>query len=90
MEDDTVVSFLFQQLFVSWVKAKLSPIASRSLMKLLFAARMARFDLLRAVQGLAPRNTKWSVDCDKALHCLMCYVQCTLDDKMSGFVGESR
>ena len=42
-------------------KGKLSPIASRVLMKLLFAARMARFDLLRAVQGLAARVTKWSV-----------------------------
>ena len=70
-------------------KGKLSPIASRVLMKLLFAARMARFDLLRVVQGLAARVTKWSVDCDKALHRLMCYVQTTLRHKMSGFVGDS-
>ncbi|CAK9107610.1 unnamed protein product [Durusdinium trenchii] len=33
----------------------LAPIATRVLMKVLFAARMARFDLLRAVQGLAAR-----------------------------------
>ena len=71
------------------VKGKLAPIASRVLMKLLFAARMARFDLLRAVQGLASRVTKWSSDCDKALHRLMCYVQSTLHYKMSGFVGDS-
>ena len=71
------------------IKGKLSPIASRVLMKLLFAARMARFDLLRAVQGLAARVTKWSVDCDKALHRLMCYVQSTLHYKMSGFVGDN-
>ena len=32
-------------------KGKLAPIASRVLMKHLFAARMARFDVLRAVQG---------------------------------------
>ena len=50
---------------------------------------MARFDLLRAVQGLASRVTKWSSDCDKALHRLMCYVQSTLNYKMSGFVGDS-
>ena len=55
-------------------KGKLAPIASRVLMKLLFAARMARFDLPRAVQGLASRVTKWSADCDKALRRLMCYV----------------
>ena len=55
-------------------KGKLAPIASRVLMKLLFAARMARFDLLRAVQGLASTVTKWSIDCDKALHRLVCCV----------------
>ena len=70
-------------------KGRLSPIASRVLMKLLFAARMARFDLLRAVQGLAARVTTWSVDCDKALHRLICYVQSTLHYKMSGFGGDS-
>ena len=60
-------------------RGKLAPIASRVLMKLLFAARMARYDLLRAVQGLASRVTKWSSDCDKALHRLMCYVDSTKD-----------
>ena len=57
-------------------------------MKLLFAARMARYDLLRAVQGLASRVTKWSTDCDKALHRLMCYVNSTIHYKMSGFIGD--
>ena len=67
---------------------KLAPIASRVLMKLLFAARMARYDLLRAVQGLASRVTKWSMDCDKALHRLMCYVNSTIHYKMSGVIGD--
>ena len=40
------------------VTGELAPIASRVLMKLLFAARMARYNLLRAVQGLASRVTK--------------------------------
>ena len=70
-------------------KGKLAPIASRVLMKLLFAARMARYDLLRAVQGLASRVTKWSSDCDKALHRLMCYVESTKDYTMRCFVGDS-
>ena len=38
-------------------RGELQPIASRVLMKVLFAARMARFDLLRAAQGLASRVT---------------------------------
>eukprot|EP00439_Symbiodinium_sp_Y106_P001621 s6239_g1.t1 len=69
-------------------KGELAPIASRVLMKLLFAARMARFDLLRAVQGLASRVTKWSAECDRALHRLMCYVNTTLDLKLRGFIGD--
>ena len=67
------------------VKGELAPIASRVLMKLLFAARMARYDLLRAVQGLASRVTKWSSECDKSLHRLMCYVNSTLDVKLRSY-----
>ena len=44
---------------------RLQPIASKVLMKILFAARMARPDLLRATQSLASRVTKWwSIECD--------------------------
>ena len=57
-------------------------------MKVLFAARMARFDLLRAVQGLAARVTKWSAECDKALHRLICYINSTLDHKQRAFIGD--
>ena len=70
-------------------RGELQPIASRVLMKVLFAARMARFDLLRATQGLASRVTKWSPDCDKSLHRLMCYIHTTPDRTMVGFVGDS-
>ena len=70
-------------------KGVLAPIAARVLMKILFAARMARFDLLRAVQGLAARVTKWSVDCDKALYRLVCYINSTLDLQLQSFIGDS-
>ena len=50
------------------IKGVLAPIAARVLLKRLFAARMDRFDLLRAVQGLAARvqtvtglSTDWCV-----------------------------
>ena len=69
-------------------KEVLAPIAARVLMKILFAARMARFDLLRAIQGLAARVTKWSADCDKALHRLVCYINSTLDYKQRAFIGD--
>ena len=58
-------------------------------MKILFAARMARWDLLRATQSLASRVTKWSSDCDLGLHRLVCYINSSLDTMMSGFIGDS-
>ena len=69
-------------------RGELQPIAARVLMKVLFAARMARYDLLRATQGLASRVTRWSPDCDKALHRLMCYIHSTISHKMTCFIGD--
>ena len=68
---------------------RLQPIASKVLMKILFAARMARPDLLRATQSLASRVTKWSIECDIALHRLVSYIKSTTDVYMEGFVGDS-
>ena len=67
---------------------RLQPIASKVLMKILFAARMARWDLLRATQSLASRVTKWGKDCDAALHRLVCYINSSLDVRMQGFIGD--
>ena len=68
---------------------RLEPIASKVLMKILFAARMARPDLLRATQSLASRVTKWSIECDIALHRLVAYVHSSTKVYMEGFVGDS-
>ena len=68
---------------------RLQPIASKVLMKVLFAARMARYDLLRATQSLASRVTKWSADCDLALHRLISYINTTKDSLfLEGFIGD--
>ena len=40
-------------------------------------------------QGLAARVTKWSTECDKALHRLVCYIHSTLDLKLRAFIGDS-
>ena len=66
----------------------LQPIASKVLMKILFAARMARWDLLRAMQSLASRVTKWLRDCDVPLHRLVSYINSSLDIRMQGFIGD--
>ena len=45
-------------------KGQLSSVAAKVLMKLLYAARMCRYDLLRAICSLAQMITKWSKSCD--------------------------
>ena len=56
-------------------------------MKVLYGARAARWDLLKAVQLLATRVTKWSRGCDKALHRLMCFINTTKRHCLTGFIG---
>ena len=70
-------------------KGTLQPIAASILMKILYAARMARFDLLKAVANLASKVTKWDEICDRRLHRLVCYVNSSLKFKLKGHVGDS-
>jgi hypothetical protein len=66
----------------------LSSIASRVLMKILYAARVGRFDLLRPVCWLATKVTKWSKTCDRALHKLVSYINSSLDVSCYGWIGD--
>ena len=54
-------------------EGRLQPIAAKVLMTILYAARLCRFDLPRAVCHLAPFVTKWTSECDRKLHRLVCY-----------------
>ncbi len=56
-------------------------------MKLLYAARIARFELLRAISSLAWRIARWSKECDSRLYRLMCYVFSTYSKKMRAHIG---
>ena len=67
---------------------QLDGIASAMLMKLLYGARIARWDLLKCISLLAARVTKWTRGCDVALHRLMCYVNSTKDLVLGGHVGD--
>ena len=58
-------------------------------MKLLYAARIARFDLLRSINSLAKNVTKWTTDDDAKLYQLMCYVSSSLSKRMVGWVGDT-
>eukprot|EP00971_Amphidinium_carterae_P115636 2290666-Amphidinium_carterae.1 len=59
-------------------------------MKVLFAARMARFDLLRPVNVLASAITKWTPGCDKALWRLMSYIETTKNQTLVAEVGNTK
>ena len=67
---------------------RLQPIAAKVLMKILYAARLCRFDLLRAVCHLATFVTKWTSECDHKLHRLACYVNSFKHLRMIGWVGD--
>jgi hypothetical protein len=68
----------------------LANIASAVLMKILYAARLGRFDLLRPVTALGSRITTWTKLCDARLHRLVCYIQGSLSLKMYGWVGDTK
>ena len=69
-------------------EGKLQPIASKVLMKILYGARMCRYDLLKPTCYLATKITKWTPLCDKMLHRLVSYIQSTLHLRMIGYVGD--
>ena len=63
--------------------------AASILMKLLYAARICRFDLLRSINNLARKITKWSVKEDAGFLHLISYVHHTKHHKMIDWVGNS-
>ena len=71
------------------VRGRLAPVAARILMKILYGCRTARLDLLRAVSHLACFFTRWTSDCDRGLHRLICYINSYLHVRMVGWVGDS-
>jgi len=68
----------------------LAPQACSILMKIMYGARIARWDLLKIVQLLSTRVSKWTVSCDKALFRLICYINSTLDVVLSGYIGDKQ
>ena len=61
--------------------------AAHFLMKLLYAARMCRPDLLVAITRLASRIVTWDADCDRRLKRIYDYLQCHADISLRGCLG---
>ncbi len=69
-------------------QGKMGKFAACILMKCLYGARMARFDLLRAITHLACQITRWTSECDRKLYRLMCYIHSSLHIRLVGWVGD--
>ena len=69
-------------------EGQLRPHAASILMKTLYAARVARPDLLKPVCYLACCITRWDEHCDRQVHRLMRYINCTYHHRLIGFVDQ--
>ena len=67
----------------------MQPIAASVLMKILYMARMALYDLLRATCKLATMVTRWDESCNAKLHRLVSYTICTATYRLVGCIGDS-
>ena len=70
------------------VRGELKEESAKIVLKALYVARINRTDLLWAVNSLAREVTRWSVNCDKRLHRLICYMHFSVDMQMECWVGD--
>ena len=70
------------------LKGELHCDSAKCVLKCLYVARFNRPDFLWAVNTLARNVTKWSVNCDKRLHRLICYMHDKTDMEMQCWVGD--
>ena len=70
------------------VPQQLNRDAATILMGVLYAARVARPDLLRATQALASYLHTWTDECNDGLFRLMCYVWFTLHHRQICWIGD--
>ena len=62
--------------------------AAKVIMKMLYGARLVRYELLWPICSIARRVSKWSRAEDKRLFRLVCYIHSTLDHTLESFVGD--
>ena len=73
---------------VDWKpRGQLNNIVASILTRILYVARMARFDLLRVACPLATRISRWTGQDDKRLLRLIRYIWHHLSDRQVGFIG---
>ena len=70
------------------VLAKGTHVPAKIIMKLLYAARVARPDLLQSTCHLARFITRWTLAHDRMLNRLMSYVNCTTKQALISVIGD--
>ena len=70
------------------VKGEVAPHACAIIMKQLWLARLARPDLVKAINLLACKVQNWTRNDDKRLYRLTCYLNSTKDLKLNARVGD--
>jgi hypothetical protein len=77
----------------NWVESgergELTEIALKVLMKVLYGARMCKYDILRATCMLARRVSKWDKECDRRLLRLMMYIRTTAEYHTYAYAGDA-
>ena len=66
---------------------KMNKFAASILMGLMYIARIGRYDLLKSVNVLTSKLTRWDITAEMELHRLMCYVWTTLGYRMVGWIA---
>ena len=69
-------------------EGELAGAACKVLMKCLWLGRLARPDIIKPIGDLATHVQKWSRNCDRMLHRLICYIHSTLQHRLVGTVGD--
>ena len=64
------------------VRGELAPNACKVLMKCLWLGRLARPDIIKPIGDLATQVQNWTLNCDKRLYRLLCYIGSTIDHRL--------
>ena len=70
-------------------RGQLGPLATSILMRILYSAREARLDLLRAVNKISSPVPYWDSDADRRMPQLVAYIKSTLHYRQYGWIGDS-
>ena len=70
-------------------RGELAPNACKVLMKCLWLGRLSRPDIIKPIGDLATKVQDWTINCDKRLYRLLCYLKGTLNHRLVAHVADN-